>query len=157
MEAISRAEIITKANLIKRIGAALIDYGIVMICALLLFYYYGERSIDGYSLSGLPALALVFIWAFITMEIEQLLGSTLGNYLFDLKVLSLVEPYGAKPTFSQSMKRHFLDLLDLWPLGLIGILFIKNTTYNQRLGDLWAKVVVVDSNDKEQGIKWKSD
>ena len=29
------------------------------------------------------------------------------------------------------------------------------TQYHQRLGDIWAKTVVIDTNDEEQGLKGK--
>lgn len=55
----------------------------------------------------------------------------------------------SKLTFSQSLKRHLLSIFDLWPFGILGYLLIKNTKYNQRLGDLWAKTIVIDKNDAE--------
>ena len=46
-------------------------------------------------------------------------------------------------------------MFDFWPFGILGILFIKNTKYNQRLGDLLAKTIVIDTTDKTQGIMFE--
>ncbi|WP_394335734.1 RDD family protein [Flavobacterium cyanobacteriorum] len=51
-----------------------------------------------------------------------------------------------KPTFFQSLKRHVLDPVDMFPFGLIAIITIKNTDKHQRLGDLWAKTIVVKND-----------
>ncbi len=52
-----------------------------------------------------------------------------------------------KPTFGQSFKRHLLDPIDMFFFGLIGILTIKNSVKNQRLGDMWAKTIVMKTSD----------
>jgi uncharacterized RDD family membrane protein YckC len=83
---------------------------------------------------------------------EQYFGATIGNKLLKLRVApknDLRKPL----TFGQSFKRHLVDMIDLWPFGLLGILLIKNTQYNQRLGDLWSKTIVIDLEDLEQGVK----
>ena len=113
---------------------------------------FGEQNnYGGYSVNGWPAISIMLAWIFLTIGIEQLTGSTLGNKSQGLKAVPKNEPRKAL-TFGQSFKRHFLSIFDLWPFGLIGILTIKNTKYNQRLGDLWAKTVVIDTSDTEQGL-----
>jgi hypothetical protein len=37
----------------------------------------------------------------------------------------------------------------MFPFGLIGIMTIKNTDRNQRLGDIWAKTVVMEIENKK--------
>ena len=145
-------KIVTKPNLQRRIFAGLIDYGVILLVFGLFHYFFGYADDEGnHSLRGLPALSFLLFWAFWTIGSEQIFGVTLGNYLNELEVVSILsEP---DLTFAQSFKRHFLDIFDLWLFGLPGILFIKNTKYNQRLGDLWAKTIVVDKNDSEQGRK----
>ena len=144
--------ITTKPNLQKRFFAGLIDYGIIFIVAFFDFYFFGETAEDGsWKLNGLPAFALMIFWFAWTVVAEQFSEATFGNQLMNLKVLSIDEN-DTEPSFRQSFKRHFLDLFDLWPVGILGMVFIKNTKYNQRLGDLWAKTNVVDILDKEQGI-----
>lgn len=143
-------KISTKANVLRRIFAGFIDYGVILLFYGLLYYFFGSMDKDGdYSIESLPALFFMVFWAFWTIGAEQFFGTTLGNYLNELQVVStLSEP---ELTFSQSLKRHLLDILDLWPFGILGILLIKNTRYNQRLGDLWAKTIVIDKNDPLQG------
>lgn len=143
----------TKPNLGKRIVAGLIDYGLIMAYFFLIITLYGVPNDEGgKSVNGLPALSITLVWFILTIGLEQITGSTLGNKIQGLRVISKSNPQRTI-TFGQSLKRHLLDILDIWPFGLIGILTIKNTEYNQRLGDLWAKTVVIDSNDAEQGIK----
>jgi uncharacterized RDD family membrane protein YckC len=140
----------TKPNLGKRFAAALIDYGLVMSYFTLLIYLFGEPNDDGgYSVNGWPGFSITLVWFVLTVGLEQLTGSTLGNKSQGLKVVPKINPRKSL-TFGQSLKRHLLDIIDLWPFGLIGVLTIKNTEYNQRLGDLWAKTVVLDMSDPNQ-------
>ena len=50
-----------------------------------------------------------------------------------------------KLTFLESFKRHLLDPIDFCFFGIVAIITIKNTVKNQRVGDLWAKTIVVSS------------
>ena len=77
------------------------------------------------------------------------MGNTLGNYLQKLKVVSIQESK-KDINFGQALKRHLVDMLDVW--FFLGIILFKNTKYNQRLGDLWAKTIVIDKTDPKQGI-----
>ena len=70
---------------------------------------------------------------------ECIVGATIGNLIIGLKPIPIGEKE-RKLTFGESFKRHFLDSLDFSP---IGYLIIKNTEKNQRIGDLWAKTIVV--------------
>ena len=90
----------------------------------------------------------------ILYVIEQLMGETLGNTLVGLKPISIKENQlstfkggNIKPTFSQSLKRHLLDPIDMFFFGLVGILTINNSDNNQRLGDMWAKTIVVKTSE----------
>lgn len=143
----------TKPNLGKRILAGLIDYGLLFAYMAIIIHFFGEPDGEGgYSTSGLPALFIVLAWFLLMIFTEQYLGATLGNNLLKLKPVPKHDI--KKPlTFEQSLKRHTLDMFDLWPFGLLGILLIKNTQYNQRLGNLWAKTIVIDTEDLEQGKK----
>ncbi|WP_249414431.1 RDD family protein [Marinifilum caeruleilacunae] len=153
MESITKIEIKTKANLGKRISAAFIDYSIVLTFISVMFYFYAEPIENGYLLSGLPFWVIIVFWGFMTIGMEQVLGATLGNYLSDLKPVSIQSFENQKLSFGQSVKRHIPDLIDLFMFGLIGFLFIANTRYHQRLGDIWGHTIVIDTTDKEQGIQ----
>ncbi len=145
----------TKPNLGKRFVAGLIDYGLIMLYFFLMIYLFGEpNDEDGYSVNGWSGFSITVVWFILTVGLEQMTGSTLGNRSQDLKVAPKADPRRSL-TFGQSLKRHLLDLIDLWLFGLLAILTIKNTEYNQRLGDLWAKTIVIDQTDSEQGLKYK--
>ena len=142
----------TEPNITNRILAGIVDY--LIIYGFLFFYVFtfGEPNPEGgYSVNGLPALVPVLFWGIMTIGLEQLFGSTLGNGLVGLKPISIRKQFDAKsfgnykekPTFGQSLKRHLLDPVDMFFFGFVGIITIKNTSLNQRVGDLWAKTIVV--------------
>lgn len=149
----TQEKIATKPNLKKRIGAGLIDYSLMFGMSLVMFIYFGEKTSNGYELKGFPALTTSLIWCFYMIGFELKFGGTLGNLMFDLQVVSIKDNTTTSLTFGQSFKRHLLDILDIWFIGLLGILLIKNTKYNQRLGDIWAKTIVIDSKDTAQFYK----
>jgi uncharacterized RDD family membrane protein YckC len=139
-------EIKTSPNIGKRFFAALIDYGIINTINFLLIINLGTPdNEDNFHLEGWPVTILIFVWAFMTIGLEQLFGSTIGNSIVSLKPVPLYKSQ-TKLSFIQSSKRHLLAPIDMFFFGLIAILTIKNTEKNQRLGDLWAKTVVVHSS-----------
>lgn len=141
----------TKPNLGKRMLAGLIDYVLIFSYWGVMFYFFGEPNNEGgYTVSGLPGLSVMLCWLAMTVGMEQVMGATLGNKAMKLRPVPKYSP-SEKLSLGQSLKRHLLDLFDLWPFGVLGILMIKNTKSNQRLGDLWAKTVVIDTSDPEQG------
>jgi len=146
-------KIATKPNLTKRIFAGLIDYTLLIGVTIVLFIYYGEKVENGYQLNGFPALLNALIWFGYLVGFEVKFGGTLGNLMFDLQVISIKDNKTTSLTIWQSIKRHLFDILDLWFFGLLGILLIKNTKYNQRLGDLCANTIVIDTKDTEQYYK----
>lgn len=149
-----QGKIATKPNLIKRMLAGIIDYSLMFGMLYIMFAYFGEpNSEGGSSLHGFPALITLLIWCGYMIGFELKFGGTLGNLLFDLQVISIRDNNSTSLTFKQSFKRHLVDMIDLWFFGLIGILLIKNTKYNQRLGDLWAKTIVIDLKDSQQFYK----
>ncbi|HTF82122.1 MAG TPA: RDD family protein [Cytophagales bacterium] len=140
----------TKPNLDKRIKAALIDYGILIVVEQIFEQFWGHKHADGHvSLQNFAAFAYLAFWFLYTVGIEQWKGATWGNQLMHLKPLPLHQPNG-KLKLSQSIKRHLLDIIDLSFMGLVGYLSIKNSKYNQRVGDKWGKTVVIDLDDPEQ-------
>lgn len=134
-----------KPNLGRRILAGFIDYTIICVVCYLLILVLGEPNEEGgYSLKGLPALIPISFWAIMTVGFEQWFGATLGNGITGLKPVQ--ENLGGKISVSQSMKRHLLDPVDMSFFGLVGFITISNTKKKQRLGDIWAKTIVVNSN-----------
>ena len=138
----------TKLNLRKRAIAGFVDYSMIFAFDFVYLYIFGEPNEEGgYSMSGLPALVPVLFWCLMTVGLEQFNGATLGNTLVGLKPIS-IRGYKQKLTLIQSFKRHLLDPIDMFFLGMIGIITIKNTERNQRLGDIWAQTIVVEANNK---------
>ncbi|MFD2565876.1 RDD family protein [Pseudotenacibaculum haliotis] len=147
-------EIETKPYLGDRIVAGFLDY--LLICGFLFYYAinFGEPNEDGgYHLTGISAFAPVVFWGIITIGSEQLFGATVGNLLVGLKPLSIDENthdyWGNRVTFSQSLKRHLLDPVDMFFFGIVGIVTISNSDKHQRVGDIWAKTIVIRKADLE--------
>ncbi len=140
-----KEEIETKPYLGRRILAGIIDYTLIFIFMFTLMHFYGTPNEEGgQSLNGIPALSVILFWGIITIGMEQLFGTTVGNYLNNLKPIS-INKEEEKISLVQSSKRHLLDIIDISFFGLVGILVIKNTKKHQRLGDLWAKTIVIKS------------
>ena len=138
-----KSKIKTEPNTILRFIAGLIDYVIVFFGTLFLIYFLGDETEDGgLALTGLFSYLPILFWLIITVGIEISLGSTLGNSLVGLKPIPK-NGTNRKLTFGESFKRHLLDPIDMFFFGLVGIITIKNTDLNQRVGDLWAKTIVV--------------
>ena len=88
----------------------------------------------------------------MTIGFEQWFGATIGNLLVGLKPISILKNKYIlinenKLTFGQSFKRHLLDPIDMFFFGLVGIVTIKNSDKNQRVGDIWAHTIVVKKTD----------
>ena len=142
------AEYITKPNLLKRFIACLIDYLLVYGFFFAFVYSFGKPNDEGgYSVTGILSLIPIIFWFVIIVLIEVFFGATLGNSIVGLKPKSLTKNNG-ELSFSQSIKRHLLDPIDMFPFGLIAIITIKNTDRNQRLGDIWAKTIITEIENK---------
>jgi uncharacterized RDD family membrane protein YckC len=142
----------TKSNLKKRFFAGLFDYSTIFIVTYLIFDIWGVANSEGNThVTGFPAFCIFLFWCIWTVGLEQIFGATLGNSIFNLKPISTRKKQ-LKLTLGQSIKRHLLDSIDLSPIG-IGVLLIKNTENNQRLGDIWAETIVIDETDQNQSVK----
>ena len=140
----------SKSNLSRRILAGFIDYFIIYLLTFIYLFSFGEPDSEGtYTITGAPALVPVIIWGVLTVGVELTLGATLGNSLLDMRPLP-ASGYMRKLTFGESFKRHLLDPIDMFFFGLVGIVTIKNSDNNQRLGDMWAKTIVVNEKDTKK-------
>ncbi len=148
------SEIKTESSIGKRFLAGFIDYLIIYTFFFIYGYQFGQPDGDGgFTINGLPALGPILFWLLMTVGLEQFFGATLGNGIVGLMPKSIKKDadgqnwgnYMDKPTFGQSFKRHLLDPIDMIFFGLVAIIIIKNSELNQRLGDMWAKTVVVKS------------
>ena len=68
--------------------------------------------------------------------VEAWYGATLAHQGMNLKVLTVDR---RRIDFSQALKRHLLDPIDILMYGLPAIIAIKNSERHQRLGDMWAR------------------
>lgn len=129
----------------KRILAGCIDYTFVYAFIFAFIFAFGEPNEEGgLSLTGFLAMVPTLFWFVFIVLLETFYGATVGNSLLDLKPKFLTSSSGTL-SFGQSIKRHMLDPIDMFPFGFLGIILIKNTEKNQRLGDIWAKTIVVST------------
>jgi len=126
----------------KRIIAGIIDYTVIFSATFIYISQFGELNSEGaYSVNGIKTIPVFLFWLIYICGIETILNSTLGNYIVKLKPIDLKT--GRNITFKQSFLRHIVDIIDMQFLGLVAIIIIKNSSENQRLGDLLAKTKVV--------------
>ncbi len=137
-----------KTNLKKRFLASFIDYIIIFIITILYIQKFGEVTVDGeMAVSGVKTFPLILLWLIYFVGVEGYQGATLGHKAFNLLVLK----ENRKPIdYVDALKRHLLDPFDFFMWAIPAIIAIKNTDKKQRLGDLWAKTIVVDTTDIEQ-------
>jgi len=133
--------------LAKRCWAALIDYILYFLILALYCFISGDVYLQGLKDDGNFAFNMnpgliptVIIWFFYFPTLESILGYTPGKGIFDIKVIS--EDRKEFP-FVVSLKRHLLDPVDFAFFGLVGIISIKYSKQHKRLGDFWAKSLVV--------------
>ncbi len=141
---------ITKPNILKRALATIFDYTILFLLFYLCSRTLGEPDpVNGGYTLHLPEGFIVFLlWPVYIIVIERIYGATLGHRLFNLEVISL---RNSKLTTAQVIKRRFCDPFDiLWMFGLLAFILVKNTRFHQRLGDIWAKTIVIDKSDPMQ-------
>jgi uncharacterized RDD family membrane protein YckC len=131
-----------------RVLAAVLDSIVVFLSWLCIIKLWGDEGLDGGKvLTGIPAVLLMLATAAFWIFPEWLLGSTMGKWACDLKVTTL---NGMSISFVQSLKRNVLRLLDFFPFYLPGFVAASLTPNRQRLGDLWAKTVVVPKKAAKQ-------
>ncbi|CAN5715084.1 hypothetical protein BH11BAC3_BH11BAC3_03030 [soil metagenome] len=143
------AKFIFKPNLKKRIAATLIDYGLIFGVTFLYITAFGDIDNDGEkAVHGLMTLPIPIIWFSYFVLIEALSGATPGHMLFKMKVVTIGDR--SEINFSQALKRHLLDPIDILLYGVPAVVVIKNSEFHQRLGDIWAKTIIIDTTDPEQ-------
>lgn len=137
-----------KTNLTKRIIATLIDYALFLGSMYLYIMYFGEdNSEGGKTVSGLMVLPIVFTWVFYFVVVEACYGATLAHQGLYLKVLTIDRK---EIEWIHALKRHMLDPIDILLYGIPALIAIKNSDKHQRLGDMWAKTIMIDMKDNEQ-------
>lgn len=137
-----------KKNLLKRLLATALDYALYFLALSVYILLLGEDTADGTkSVTNLMALPLPFFWFVYFVVIEAHYGATLGHQALNLLVLGSNRK---DISFTQALKRRLADLVDFSFLGVPAIILIRNSSKCQRLGDIWADTIVVDTKDREQ-------
>jgi uncharacterized RDD family membrane protein YckC len=134
----------------KRWLACFIDYVLYMALMLLISYFFGNRSIDedgstSWNLHGFPAIiGSTLPWLLLFPGIESFNGGqTISKALFGIKT---VKVDGSKINFGTSFLKHLFDFVDYFPFfGICGLIVASNNDKKQRVGDLVAKTIVVNS------------
>lgn len=156
------------APVYKRILAYLVDFTLLLlyIVSMKYLYYNGVVASDSYMKQriGLDMLTISLPMLLYSVVSEVLMhGQTLGKKIFNIRVISLS---GGEPSLSQYLIRWMFRVFE-WPflfgyimfsgtaftayifvtffLGLTVAIIIAVTRKNQRLGDLAANTVVVDT------------
>ena len=142
----------TDSNLIRRILATLVDYGLFFLILYTYLMFFGEQTAEGVQeVTGLLTLPIFIIWYlyFVFLEGFYPSSATLGHQLFYLKVVKLD---GREIDVKHSLKRHLLDPIDLLLFGIPAVIAIQSTEQNQRLGDLWAGTKIIRIPDKKDSV-----
>lgn len=127
--------------------AAILDSVIVFLVCFLIAETWGDAGPEGGKvLTGIPALLLMLGIAAFWILPEWLLGSTPGKWACELQVKKL---NGGSISFVQSLKRNVLRPLDFFPFYLTGFVAARLSPNRQRLGDLWAKTIVVSKKSRQ--------
>jgi uncharacterized RDD family membrane protein YckC len=138
---------VTPAPLGPRVLAAILDSLLVFLVVFLIIWQWGTETAEGErSLTGIPELLLMLGIAAFWILPEWLSGSTMDKWACDLRVTTLG---GGNISFSQSLKRNILRMVDFMPLYLPGFVAASLTPKRQRLGDLWAKTIVISTRQKK--------
>ncbi len=157
------------AEVYKRLFAYLVDFTILLLYFISMkYFYYG-----GFNLAGIQTLKSHIGLDILTISIPMLLyslvcevamhGQTVGKKLFNIRVISLD---GGEPSLSQYTIRWIFKVFE-WPFffgytffslqnilayiimtgfwGLVVLIFIAVSKKNQRLGDIAANTVVINT------------
>ncbi len=131
-----------KAKLRDRFLATLFDYTVIGCFSLVFIYQYGEiNSEGGYMVDGIKSFIPLIFWFVYLIVIEFAFNASVGHLILGLRVVKID---GSKIKFIDSLKRHLVDFIDFFFFAVPAILLIKNTSLNQRLGDIWAKTIVIE-------------
>ncbi|MEO8821341.1 MAG: RDD family protein [Ginsengibacter sp.] len=157
------------AEVHKRLFAYLVDFTILLLyfTSMKYFYYGGFNFADSKALQshvGLDILTISIPMLLYSLACEVMMhGQTIGKKLFNIRVISLD---GGEPSLSQYTIRWIFKVFE-WPFffgytffslqnifayiivtgfwGLVVLIFIAVNKKNQRLGDIAANTVVINT------------
>ncbi len=122
--------------------AALFDMVVAGFLCYPFFPYWGRYNDaeQSYQVTGLPAIGLMLTVFSYWVVTDWSLGGSIGKLICDLRVVSVS---GKKCSIKRSIKRNVLRPVDFFPFYLTAFIAVKLSPLRQRLGDQWAKTVVV--------------
>jgi uncharacterized RDD family membrane protein YckC len=132
--------------------ASFVDYLTFAGLAGGILHYMGDQPIikvnDEYIAllnDNIKIVVVVISWLLILPVYETLnKGQTFGKGMFNVKVLN---HDGSKLGIFSSIVRHLFDFIDFLPFaGLVGLATANSNKNAQRLGDLVAKTIVVETS-----------
>lgn len=139
-----------KTNLKKRVYATILDYGLIFLLSFAYLLFFGTGDGNGtYTMSGIKTLLFPIVWFVYFIVIEAEYGATLGHQSFHLKVMTVNRK---DIEFTHALKRHLLDPIDILFYGIPALIAILYSSSHQRLGDMWAQTIVIDTTDPEQQL-----
>jgi uncharacterized RDD family membrane protein YckC len=132
---------IRPAPMWQRILAAFVDGAIVFYSLFYALNHWSTVLPNGNrGWHGLGATAALCLIAAYWIVPEWLFGSTVGKFIFRLRVVS--DAHG-KANFIQSLKRNLMRPIDFIFFYFIGFVVAMLNPLRQRLGDQWARTIVV--------------
>ena len=138
----------------RRAGAFLVDVLVSIVWTLPLVEITKTTTPMGtsytLSLTGWRFAAVVVLWIVYTTVTEAALGATLGKLAVGVRV---VGDDGGRMSTGRSVVRNVARLIDLIPWiipYLLGAIFVWNSPTRQRLGDRWARSVVIVRGSNER-------
>lgn len=131
----------------KRIFATIVDYSLFTLAFFVYALYFGEETIDGYTVTGIMVFPIIIFWFCYFVVIEGFYQATLGHQLFNITVR---QENKNSIDIGHSFKRRILDIIDLSMLGIPALIAISNNNKRQRLGDMYAKTIVVEDEYIEE-------
>jgi uncharacterized RDD family membrane protein YckC len=141
---INKTQMLTKplASITKRAFANIIDYFIFFLFFMVYNIFFGELSDKGYQLNVLMFIPVVFLWFLFFVVVEGIWQASVGHQLLNIKVC---QENFETINIRHSFKRRILDILDFSLIGIPAIILVNTNNKKKRLGDMFAKTIVVDS------------
>jgi uncharacterized RDD family membrane protein YckC len=129
------------ARVRKRIFAALIDYTLYFLLFAIYIFMFGDANGEGgYKVEGARALPLVLLWFIYFPAAEGISGQTIGKKILGIR---LATSSGKDIGFGTALVRRLLDVVDMSFAGLVGIIVMKSSDNNRRVGDHVANTIII--------------
>lgn len=127
-----------------RAVAFILDLVLLFVAAYAVALLTGGATSTGFELSGIPFLLTVAVWIAYFAVLEKTVGATLGKMVMGLRV---VQPDGCSISWSSSIIRNLLRIVDGLFFYLVGAILVWQSPTRQRLGDRVGHTMVVKARD----------